>query len=368
MSEEYYQSGYTGSQIDHAIGRIVNGELDDLVSGAASAATAAQSALSGVQMAIKNIPEGSTPIVNDLATGGATMALSAEQGKVLWRRGVGANLVRNGYLADPVNQQGQTTYENVVYGVDEWKINVAGSIKEEVVDGGVRFTNMRDSNSWFHQPFEVALPKGTYAISVYTKDVTGDVAVALGGSTTGRLVCSLGLSSRTVNVSEDGLAKIQFTLPPGASITLAAVMLESSTVPSLGYTDTDGTVVLNWRPEFAKELARCRRFFTRILVKSSLSAAALDCATAATASQISMKIELPEAMRVKPAFTISSLDDVYISRTTASAGVQPTSVTLYRRDSENRMFSLTFKASLTAGETYTVGMYVDGYLDFDSRL
>jgi hypothetical protein len=44
---------------------------------------AAQSALSGVQTAIRNIPAGSTPIVNDLTTGGATMALSAEMGKKL---------------------------------------------------------------------------------------------------------------------------------------------------------------------------------------------------------------------------------------------------------------------------------------------
>ena len=50
---------------------------------AQNASTAAQSALTGVQTAIKNIPKGSTPIVNDLTTGGVTMALSAEQGKVL---------------------------------------------------------------------------------------------------------------------------------------------------------------------------------------------------------------------------------------------------------------------------------------------
>lgn len=50
---------------------------------ATGAKTAAQSALVGVQNAIKNIPAGSTPIVNDLTTGGVTLALSAEQGKKL---------------------------------------------------------------------------------------------------------------------------------------------------------------------------------------------------------------------------------------------------------------------------------------------
>lgn len=50
---------------------------------AESARKDAQSALTGVQTAIKNIPAGSTPIVNDLTTGGVTLALSAEQGKKL---------------------------------------------------------------------------------------------------------------------------------------------------------------------------------------------------------------------------------------------------------------------------------------------
>lgn len=83
MPNSYYQSVYSGEQIDNTIGRIVNGELDQLVSAAGASASAAQSALSGVQTAIRNIPAGSTPIVNDLTTGGATMALSAEMGKKL---------------------------------------------------------------------------------------------------------------------------------------------------------------------------------------------------------------------------------------------------------------------------------------------
>lgn len=50
---------------------------------ATEAEVSAQSALSGVRTAIKNIPAGATPIVNDLTTGGVSMALSAEMGKVL---------------------------------------------------------------------------------------------------------------------------------------------------------------------------------------------------------------------------------------------------------------------------------------------
>lgn len=83
MPDEYYQSSYTGQQIDNAIGRIINGELDKLVEGASTAAEAAQNILDGVNEAIASIPPGSTPIINDLTTGGVSMALSAEMGKLL---------------------------------------------------------------------------------------------------------------------------------------------------------------------------------------------------------------------------------------------------------------------------------------------
>ena len=53
---------------------------------AVNANTFAQSALTGINNAIKKIPSGSTPIVNDLTTGGSTMALSAEMGKKLGGR------------------------------------------------------------------------------------------------------------------------------------------------------------------------------------------------------------------------------------------------------------------------------------------
>lgn len=63
---------------------------------AVGAKTDAQSALVGVQNAIKNIPAGSTLIVNDLTTGGVSMALSAEMGKY-----IGSKLPLEGMRAAP---------------------------------------------------------------------------------------------------------------------------------------------------------------------------------------------------------------------------------------------------------------------------
>ena len=78
-----YQSVWEGKQIDDGIGRIINGELDKLTAQAASSAQYAQAAERGVKDALANIPEGETPIINDLVTGGARMPLSAEMGKKL---------------------------------------------------------------------------------------------------------------------------------------------------------------------------------------------------------------------------------------------------------------------------------------------
>lgn len=78
-----WQSTWDGPQIDDGLGRIINGELDKLVGQAATSAQYAQAAERGVKDALANIPEGETPIINDLVTGGARMPLSAEMGKKL---------------------------------------------------------------------------------------------------------------------------------------------------------------------------------------------------------------------------------------------------------------------------------------------
>lgn len=62
----------------------ITGYVKPYADTAQAASAAAESALEGVKEAIDNIPEGvATPIVNNLTTGGTSMALSAEMGKVL---------------------------------------------------------------------------------------------------------------------------------------------------------------------------------------------------------------------------------------------------------------------------------------------
>lgn len=65
-------------------GALYKAYLQGFVDAASAASEEAAAALAGVRDAINNIPDGAaTPIVNDLTTGGTSMALSAEMGKQL---------------------------------------------------------------------------------------------------------------------------------------------------------------------------------------------------------------------------------------------------------------------------------------------
>lgn len=103
MSGKYTSEIFkTGAELDEALQAALNAKANATIAerSAASAESAAKTAedsaaaaveagryvdgaAEGVQNAIDNIPPGETPIVNDLTTGGVTMALSAEQGKAL---------------------------------------------------------------------------------------------------------------------------------------------------------------------------------------------------------------------------------------------------------------------------------------------
>lgn len=83
MANEYYQSVYTGTQIDASIGKIINGEIDRLAEAAKTSASIAESARDDVRNSLDNIPPGQVIIINDLTTGGTKAALSAEMGKTL---------------------------------------------------------------------------------------------------------------------------------------------------------------------------------------------------------------------------------------------------------------------------------------------
>ena len=233
---------------------------------AQNAKTAAQSALSGVQNAIKNIPAGSTPIVNDLTTGGVTMALSAEMGKVLgWRPN--HNFIDNWHLASPVNSRGQAEYASAGGTVDRWTnantdtitrittrgLTVTGSltgagILRQIVDNPSELLGKTVTISCLLSNGELHFVSRTIAAEPGTSTITVAI-VYLDGNSEGRYMALL--------LTASGRLYFQFRIPSGQSATIAAAKLELGSIQTLVYKDADGNWVLSDTPNKGLERLKC---------------------------------------------------------------------------------------------------------------
>lgn len=260
---------------------------------AASFSTLAQNALTGVQNAIDNIPAGSTPIVNDLTTGGTKMALSAEMGKVLGYR-PNPNLLDNAYFVNPVNQRGQAKYSGAGYSFDRWQIRKGSSaasdddvLTVEVNDGvGIEISNTSPtSQGWYAQLFEPRLPYGTYTLSILVSEVgfsdpdydpssdpeydpdasTASMALYNSGGSYGTSysIKKAGLitATREVSESKNHNASFRIAVFKGRRLVITAIKLERGSTQTLAHQDADGNWVLNEIPDYGMELLKCQRYF-----------------------------------------------------------------------------------------------------------
>lgn len=149
--------------------------------------------LNGIREAINNIPPGSTPIVNDLLTGGISSALSAEQGRLLGElanltnyqralHNLGAAVQENeldnayfvgggtGWGSFPVNQRGQAEYSGVAPLFDRWKNSFGDGGAITLTQNGVTFTGANPYLT-IRQVLKRALPIGeTYSLSILLHD------------------------------------------------------------------------------------------------------------------------------------------------------------------------------------------------------
>lgn len=260
----------------------------DAAASAENAKTAAQSALTGVQNAIKNIPAGSTPIVNDLTTGGATSALSAEMGKVLGQR-PNPNLLHNWYFLNPVNQKGQMEYSGGTgYTIDRWRwrlqTGAVGTALLHTDEAGVIDSLEIGSSgaiSYFVQPFETDLPDGTYTLSLLVNYMTWPVGTEGTGVTAPYAYFALYSKdgyygavgnrvdinrpgfytlTREVSASNNHRSSFRIVVKPGCAIGIVAAKLERSDTQTLAHQDASGQWVLNEIPDYTEELLKCQRY------------------------------------------------------------------------------------------------------------
>lgn len=112
-------------------------------------------------------PGPSVPIVNDLTTGGAERALSAEQGKVLDRtKASNRNLLINPWLQ--VNQNGKSTYAVTGMTLDGWKLTNS-NMTVTVKDGYITLAASENGHGYFRQLFDRPFEDGVYTLSVIAR-------------------------------------------------------------------------------------------------------------------------------------------------------------------------------------------------------
>lgn len=174
------------------------------------------------------------------------------------------NLLDNWYLADPINQRGQTEYTGAGYTIDRWLKWSEGSL--EVVSGGIKL-HANNSTVVFSQicgENTAELVGQTATLSILFEDVKGtfviqvvdsfDLAVSSNGlhSVTGTLSLS------TVNIPEIRI----FSSNEGEnSCIIKAIKLEFGPVQTLAHKEGDTWVLNDPPPAPALELVKCQRYY-----------------------------------------------------------------------------------------------------------
>lgn len=245
-------------------GTVLKNYLKPYADAAEAASEAAESALAGVKDAINNIPEGAaTPIVNDLTTGGASMALSAEMGKELGKR-PNPNLLDNWYFANPVNQRGLTEYTASAYTVDRWRKFLSDAVS--VVDGGIQLeytgtTAYLNLLTQYLDDWEQYRGK-TITVSALLENVSGTIGMGIndGSLHPSNHLTNAGLLVQTYTVKANATTLYtNFYAPIGGPVSakIIAAKLELGTQQTLAHQDENGNWVLNEIPDYNEQLLRC---------------------------------------------------------------------------------------------------------------
>ena len=243
--------------------------LGDFATAAANKAT--QGALSSIQNALKNLPSGSTLVINYLTTGGAAAALSAEMGNLLAQR-PNPQLLHNWDLTNAVNQRGLQEYTAVGYTIDRYRI-ITANTAVAVADTGITIRSTGSNIGVLRQVIETQneLFGQTVTISVLLSNgsfvsSTGKIPSALPEQDATVAVAALdsnGASGRyfALFVDTNGLLFVNLKVPAGGEMTVAAVKLELGNVQTLAHQDSSGKWVLNEIPDYGTELAKCQRYY-----------------------------------------------------------------------------------------------------------
>lgn len=197
-----------------------------------------------------------------------------------------------GYGTFPINQRGQTSYSNIGYTIDRWKIgqNIIMTVSPSTVSSsGITLSNVGLNNEWFYALIpESQIPDGEYTGSMIVSAYTGTYEFVLqedGGNwqtVFSQLLSSTGLSTATGTKGNATQPTYRFglVLHPGASITIQAVKLELGSEQTLCHnegTSANPVWVLNEIPDYGEELLKCQRYFQTFRTEALRPTYGADC-------------------------------------------------------------------------------------------
>lgn len=215
------------------------------------------------------------------------------------------NLLDNWYFGNPVNQRGQTSWENFDgYIIDRWRTERYGTVGMLITldSGAITVANSNDNpNSYIgiRQLLEFGIANGT---SIVASTLTESGLKVFQTELVSGVVRAKDFGNFTIYLYQEGtLWQVTLRVPQGKSETFYAIKLELGTEQTLAHQDANGNWVLNEIPAYGEQLMRCQRYFTRMKCGYGYDVMGSGFANADGSGRVI--ISLPTTMRTTPAIT-----------------------------------------------------------------
>ena len=262
------------------------------------------------------------------------------------------NLLDNWYFANPVNQQGQTSYTGRGYTIDRW---IADQLT--IVPGGVCVP----PNSYFRTLFNFDTANKTFTMSVLTAD-----------NVLSEYTFKTGSDAFYHNSIVNGIRLELFSNPGGNSYFMGypteemkvfkAAKVELGSQQTLAHQE-NGNWVLNEIPDYGEQLRRCLRH--DYIIGRADDAAPVGLGTAYSDTSVIAVIELPEMMRANPTVSITGTINLRFSE---SKNVSVSSVNNYGFSGDKVQLYFPGLSGLTQGQSCDIYVSRGSKMEFNSNL
>lgn len=282
-----------------------------------------------------------------------------------------ANILHNPWFT--VNQRGATTVsESGVYFVDRWKtyINTVVSQSYTLSNGILTMDNTSGSTSiYLLQKCETSVKE-----ALRGKTVTASVLLSDGTILNGtREFPGVYINTKDLIVySSDGNSEIlTIEVKKGKTVSIKALKLELGSV---------STLAMDTAPDMATELAKCQRYFQRLIIKGTTTGnvrPTISLSNAATSTICWFPIYLETSMRAIPELSLVgdfAIAEGSVAQAVASTSDNTLSIARVGTNSTGPFINLSCTPStavLTPGSTYKlVGITPQEpiYIDFSADL